>query len=136
MRRHVGSALLAAAGLLNTAPVLGALAPRKMYAAYGITPAGPDLEVVLRHRAVLFAVVGVSSVVAVFRPALRPIAIGANAISFGGFLALVIADGSVGPGLMRVAAVDVAGLIVLGAGAALLRDEHAVERGRSVVASR
>ena len=136
MRRHAGSALLAAAGLLNTAPALGALAPRKMYAAYGITPAGLDLEVVLRHRAVLFAIVGVGLVVAVFRPALRPIAIGANAISFGSFLALVIADGSVGPGLMRVAAVDVAGLIVLGAGAALLRDEHAVEQGRSVVESR
>ncbi|MGW0639541.1 hypothetical protein [Nocardia salmonicida] len=136
MRRHAGSALLAAAGLLNTAPVLGALAPRGMYAAYGITPAGPDLEVVLRHRAVLFAIVGVGLVVAVFRPALRPIAIGANAISFGSFLALVIADGSVGPGLMRVAAADIAGLIALGAGAALLRDEHAVEQGRSVVESR
>ncbi|MEV0542868.1 MULTISPECIES: hypothetical protein [Nocardia] len=136
MRRHAGPALLAAVGLLNTAPAVGAIAPQGMYAAYGITPAGPDLEVVLRHRAVLFAIVGVILVVAVFRPALRPIAIGANAISFGSFLALVIADGSVGPGLMRVAAVDIAGLIMLGAGAALLRDEHAVEQGRSVVASR
>ncbi|WP_194828134.1 phosphopantetheine adenylyltransferase [Nocardia sp. XZ_19_231] len=136
MRRHAGLALLAAVGLLNTAPALGAIAPTGMYAAYGITPAGPDLEVVLRHRAVLFAVIGAGLVVAVFRPALRPIAIRANAISFASFLALVIADGSVGPGLMRVAAVDVAGLVVLGAGAALLRDDRAVEQERSVVVSR
>ncbi|MEV0247185.1 hypothetical protein AB0H76_11400 [Nocardia sp. NPDC050712] len=124
MRRHVGRALLAGAGLLNTAPALGAVAPQSMYAAYGITPAGRDLEVVLRHRAILFAVVGLGLLVAVFRPALRPIAVGANAISFGGFLVLALAGGPVGPGLTRLVAFDVAGLAALGLGTALLRDER------------
>lgn len=136
MRRHAGLALLAVAGLLNTAPAVGAVAPQGMYAAYGIASAGRDLEVVLRHRAVLFAVLGVGLLVAVFRPALRPIAVRANAISFGSFLVLVIAGGPVGPGLMRVAAFDVAGLVALGVGVALLRDERAVEQGRLIAGRR
>ncbi|BDT93746.1 hypothetical protein IFM12275_37220 [Nocardia sputorum] len=128
MRRHVGRSLLAAAGLLNTAPAIGAVAPQGMYAAYGIAAADRDLEVVLRHRAVLFAVVGIGLLLAILRPALRPIAVCANAISFGGFLVLVIAGGPVGPGLMRVAAFDVVGLVALGVGVACLRDERPVER--------
>ncbi|QBS44287.1 phosphopantetheine adenylyltransferase [Nocardia sp. CS682] len=136
MRRHVGLALLAVAGLLNSAPAVGAVAPQGMYAAYGIAPAGRDLEVVLRHRAVLFAVLGVGLLVAVFRPALRPIAVRANAISMGSFLVLVVAGGPVGPGLVRVAAVDVAGLVALGVGVALLRGERAAEQVRSVGARR
>ncbi|MFQ6395700.1 hypothetical protein ACLMAJ_19820 [Nocardia sp. KC 131] len=136
MRRHAGRALLAIAGLLNTVPAIGAVAPQGMYAAYGIAPAGRDLEVVLRHRAVLFAVVGIGLLVAVFRPALRPIAVCANAISFGGFLVLVIVGGPVGPGPVRVAAFDVAGLVALGGGVALLRDERAVEQGHLVAGLR
>ncbi|MEU2033276.1 hypothetical protein [Nocardia amamiensis] len=136
MRRHAGRALLAAAGLLNTAPAIGAVAPQGMYAAYGIAAADRDLEVVLRHRAVLFAVVGIGLLLAILRPALRPIAVCANAISFGGFLVLVIVGGPVGPGLMRVAAFDVVGLVALGVGVACLRDERAVEQGRSIVGRR
>ncbi|MFE1591260.1 hypothetical protein [Nocardia sp. NPDC058705] len=132
MRRHAGLAMLTVAGLLNTAPAVGVVAPQGMYGAYGIAPAGPDLEVVLRHRAVLFAIVGVGLLVAVFRPSLRPVAVGANAISFGSFLVLAVAAGPVGTGLMRVAAFDVAGLAALGAGVLLLRTEPAVLRARSI----
>lgn len=136
MRRHAGLALLTVAGLLNTVPAVGAVAPQRMYVGYGIAPAGPDLEVVLRHRAVLFAVVGLGLLVAVFRPALRPAAVGANAISFGSFLVLVIAGGPVGTGLLRVAAFDVVGLAALGAGVLLLRNEPAVLPARSVAGTR
>lgn len=136
MRRHAGRALLAVAGLLNTAPAVGAIAPQGMYTAYGIAPAGRDLEVVLRHRAVLFAVLGIGLLVAVFRPALRPIAVHANAISFGSFLVLVIAGGSIGPELMRVAAFDIAGLVALGVGVAMLRNERAAEQVRLVTGGR
>ncbi|MFI9401885.1 hypothetical protein [Nocardia sp. NPDC052316] len=128
MRQHVGRALLAAVGVLNIAPALGAVAPQKMFAAYGIAAAGNDLEVVLRHRAVLFAVLGLGLLGSVLRPALRPIVLPANAISLGSFLLLVLAAGPVGPGLTRVAAVDVAALAALGAGAALLREQSAVQR--------
>ncbi len=124
MRRNAGRALLVFAGLLQTAPALGAVAPRGMYTAYGLAPAGRDLDVVLRHRAVLFAVLGVLLLLAVFRPGRRPVAVGANAISFGCFLILVLAGGPVGPGLARVAAFDVAGLAALGAGAVLLRKQR------------
>ncbi|WP_194818752.1 hypothetical protein [Nocardia sp. XZ_19_385] len=129
MRRLVGRALLAVTGLLNVVPAVGAVAPQGMYAAYGIAPAGRDLEVVLRHRAMLFAVLGAGLLVAVFRPAWRPFAVGANAISIGGFVVLVLVGGPVGPGLVRVAAIDVAALVALGASAVLLRAERAVEPG-------
>lgn len=119
--RHCGQALLVVAGLINTVPALGALSVGKAYAAYGISPGGPDVAVLLRHRAVLFAIIGIGLVVAAFRPNLRAVAIGANALSFAGFLAAVSAEHPVNAELARVAIVDIVGLAVLAGGTVLVR---------------
>ncbi|WP_280255173.1 hypothetical protein [Nocardia wallacei] len=119
--RQCGQALLVVAGLINTVPALGALSVGKAYAACGISPGGSDVAVLLRHRAVLFAIIGIGLVVAAFRPNLRAAAIGANAISFAGFLAVVSAEHPVDSELVRVAIVDLVGLAVLAGGTILVR---------------
>ncbi|WP_158726859.1 phosphopantetheine adenylyltransferase [Tomitella fengzijianii] len=121
--------MLVVAGLINTVPALGALSADMAYAAYGIEPGGSGTAVLLRHRGMLFGVIGIGLVAAAFRPDLRAAAVGANAISFAGFLALVLMEGPVNPEIARVAAVDTAALGVLACGAALLRsDEDDVRR--------
>lgn len=121
MRSHTwGRLLLGAAAVLNLLPAVAVLSVERAGAAYGIDPVGADLRLLLRHRGLLFAILGAALVVAVFRPRLRPAAIMANAVSMAGFVALLPTEGPVGQELLRVAAVDAGGLVLLAAAAALL----------------
>lgn len=52
------SGLLALVGLINLVPVVGALSSDGIATAYGVAVEGPDLTLLLRHRAVLFGIVG------------------------------------------------------------------------------
>ncbi|WP_431937852.1 hypothetical protein [Nocardia grenadensis] len=126
MRSHTwGRLLLGAAAVVNLLPAVAVLSVERASAAYGIDPVGADLRLLLRHRGLLFAILGVALIVAVFRPRLRPAAIVANAVSMAGFVALLPAEGPVGPELLRVAAVDAGGLVLLaGAAALLLRNQR------------
>ncbi|MGW6447507.1 hypothetical protein [Lentzea sp. NPDC055074] len=121
-RTRLGQALLVVAGLVNVAPGAGALAPESMRQAYGVEITGADLEVVLRHRAILLALVGVLAVVSAFRPALRPAAVTGNTISMGAFLLLVLTTPEVNQQVVRVAQVDAVALLVLAAGTVLARE--------------
>ncbi|MFD0360914.1 hypothetical protein ACFQZZ_05565 [Nocardia sp. GCM10030253] len=122
--RQWGHGLLVAAGLLNALPVIGAVSPWWARSAYGIEVVSRDVEVLLRHRGVLFAVVGVGLLVAVFRPHLRSAAVTANATSFASFIILVLAERPGNPSLVRIAWFDVAGLIALAVGFALVTPRH------------
>ena len=120
-RTRLGQALLVVAGLINVLPGAGAVSPGSMRPAYGVDITGETTEVLLRHRAVLLALVGVLAIVSAFRPVLRPAAITGNAISMGAFLLLVLSTPALSPQVVRVAQVDAAALLVLAAAAVLLR---------------
>jgi hypothetical protein len=121
-RQRAARAMLVAAGLLNLAPGVGAVAPALAGKAYDVDIAGPDLETLMRHRALLLAVVGGLAVTAAFRPHLRAAAVTTSAVSFGGFTALAMTTAGLNGALTRVAMADVAGLLVLAAGALLGRE--------------
>ncbi|MEV6427562.1 hypothetical protein [Nocardia sp. NPDC051463] len=118
--RRCGSGLLVAAGLLNVVPMLGAISPHWDRSAYGIDAVSGDVEVLLRHRGLLFGIVGVGLVVAVYLPHLRNAAMTANATSF---IILVLAQPSGNSSLDRIAWFDVAGLIALAIGFAFVTRE-------------
>jgi hypothetical protein len=120
IRWRLGQGLLVAAGLINVLPGAGAVSPAWLRSAYGVDIAGADLETLMRHRAVLLALVGATTAVSAFRPHLRPAAAAACAISFGTFLLLALTTPSLNQQLLRVAHVDAAALLVLSAGMALL----------------
>lgn len=102
-------------------PGAGAVSPEWMRAAYGIDVAGADLEVLLRHRAILLALVGAFAIVSAFRPALRPAAITGNTVSTGTFLLLALTTPALNHQLVRVAQVDAVALLVPASAAVLLR---------------
>ena len=108
------------AGLVNFAPITGMLSADMLASAYGITAPDGDLLILLRHRALLFGIVGGLLLVAAFRRHLQPAAIVAGMVSMIGFIALVLMDGGHGDKLQRLVLIDIGAVVAL-ALAAFLR---------------
>ncbi|ALG08319.1 hypothetical protein [Kibdelosporangium phytohabitans] len=115
----IGRGLLVIAALINMLPGLGAVSVTFAQSAYGVEISGPDMTVLMRHRATLFAVLGACLLVSVFRPHLRTAAVTANAVSLGGFVFLVTTTTPANASIQRIAWIDVVGLVILALGAAL-----------------
>ena len=99
--------MLVLVGLMQLPPVLGLFGVAKMEAAYGVAIAGPDLAVLMRHRALMFGLLGGTILLALFLPALRPWALGLALLSAGGFVALAWATPGHNVNIARVAWIDV-----------------------------
>ncbi|MBU6365363.1 MAG: phosphopantetheine adenylyltransferase [Gemmatimonadetes bacterium] len=115
--RHLVSAMLAVVGLIHLLPAVGALGAARLEALYGIPVAEPNLAILLRHRAVLFGVLGVFLLVAAVRPAWQPAALAAGFVSVLSFLALAWSVGGTNAQLARVVTADVVALACLVVGA-------------------
>lgn len=111
--KHLVGAAYAAVGLLHLYPALGVLGPRRLEALYGVPVNSPDLELLLRHRAVLFGLLGVLLLAAAWRPSLRGVAVVAGLVSMGSFVMLALPLGHHGPLLERVFRADAVGCAVL-----------------------
>lgn len=120
-----GKILLTGVAALNALPAVAIFSVDRACAAYGLEPVDGDLRLILRHRGVLFALLSGGLLVALFRPQLRKAALGANAVSMAAFVLLLPLDHPVGPGVLRVAALDLVGLAVLAGASVLLRERDA-----------
>lgn len=112
MKALVGALLLAAAAV-NLAPVVGVLSNQRLRWLYGVEVDDANLAVLLRHRAVLFAIVGALLAVSAFAPSLRGLAIAAGLLSMVSFVAIAAIVGGINPQLQRVVRVDVAASVAL-----------------------
>lgn len=126
--RALATALLLLAALANLLPVLGVLSTARLESLYGVLLQDPDLAILMRHRAVLFAIVGGLLGAAAFHPPLRSLAIAAGLVSMLSFVAIAGLVGDYNPQLRRVVLVD--GIASLGLVAAALLDYFAVTDGR------
>ncbi len=116
--RHFVSAMLVTVGIIHLLPVAGALGDAQLTALYGIAFSEPNLAILMRHRAVLFGLLGVFLVFAAFRPSLQTAAFMAGFASVVSFLGLAWSVGGYSPQLGRVVTADIVALICLTAGAA------------------
>lgn len=108
---HLADALLVLVGVVNLVPgVAATLSLERTAAAYGIAVDGPDLAVVLRHRGVLLAIVGLALIAVPWWPEIRTAAIIAGVISMASYVAIVLAKPGVGQPLRKVMWVDVGAL--------------------------
>ena len=78
--------LVLVAAAINLAPLLGAFAPDRMTALYGVNLDDPNLQILMRHRAVLFGLVGGVLLGAAFHPPLRTLGYTAGFASMLSFL--------------------------------------------------
>lgn len=115
--RYVVSAMLVVAGVIHLLPLSGVLGSERLASLYGLPFNEPNLAILMRHRAVLFGLIGSFLLFAAFQPALQSIAIVGGIISVVSFLYLAWAVGSYNPKIGRVFLVDVIVLICLVIGA-------------------
>ncbi len=112
MRQFV-AAMLVAVAVIHLLPVAGVLGDAQLGALYGIAIAEPNLSILMRHRAMLFAILGMFLLLAAFRPSWQWPAIGAGLASVMSFLWLAIATGGYNAPIARVVTADVVALVCL-----------------------
>lgn len=100
------SALFLLAGVVNLLPLVGVLSADRLAALYGVQIRNPTLLILMRHRAVLFGIIGLLLVTAAFRPGLQPAALLAGLVSMLSFILLAFLVGEYSPVLRRVIVID------------------------------
>ena len=117
MRFLVPAALLVVAAI-HLLPLIGVISGSRVASLYGIVVNDPNLEILLRHRAVLFGLLGVFIAYAAFQPHLRTLALVAGAVSIATFLALAFSVGGYNSAISTVVKADLVAAAALALGAA------------------
>ncbi len=113
MASHLLRAGLLVAALIHLLPVLGVLGAGRLQGLYGIPVEGADLEILLRHRAVLFGLLGAFLALSAFRAELHALGLVAGWVSVLAFLALAWSTPGYNAALSRVVQADVVALAAL-----------------------
>ncbi|MCG8408928.1 MAG: hypothetical protein MI923_27295 [Phycisphaerales bacterium] len=106
-----GSMLIVA--IIHLLPISGALGVERLNALYGTPITDPNLEVLMRHRAVMFGILGAYFAYAAFVPLHQPAAFLAAFVSVGSFFYLVYAVGGTNDALRTVVIADVVAAVAL-----------------------
>ena len=117
--RYLVSASLVLAGIIHLLPLPGLLGAERLAALYGLDFSEPSLSILMRHRAVLFGLLGAFLVLAAFRPTLQPLAFIAAFVSVLSFLLLAWLSGGYNAQVGRVVIADIVALVALVIGAAV-----------------
>jgi hypothetical protein len=115
--RYVVSAMLIVVGVIHLMPLSGALGSERLAALYGLSFDQPDLAILMRHRAILFGLLGAFLLLAAFRTELQTIALVAGFVSVASFLYFAWSTGNYNAQIGRVVAADVVALACLVIGA-------------------
>jgi hypothetical protein len=75
------SLMLVIAGIIHVLPLAGVAGSERLAALYGLDFSDPNLAILMRHRAVLFGLLGFFLIYAAFRPSQQPMAFVAGLIS-------------------------------------------------------
>ena len=113
MKQKIYLLMIFIVGLINFLPVLGLFSVAQLSQAYGIEFNSNELEVLMRHRALLFGILGGFVFYSLFKPSLRAPALVMTGVSMIGFLLLGWIVGDVNDELIKIAVVDVVGIFCL-----------------------
>ena len=114
--RFLVPASLIVVGVIHLIPLSDALGVGRLNSLYGISITDSDLAILMRHRAVLFGLLGLFCFYAAVKPPLQFIALAAGAVSVGSFLYLAYATGGYNEELRRVFAADLVAAAFLAIG--------------------
>ena len=114
--KYLVPASLIVVGVIHLIPLSGVLSVGRLNTLYGISITDPDLSILMRHRAVLFGLLGLFCIYAAIKPQLHFIALTAGAISAGSFLYLAYATGGYNEELRRIFVADLVAAAFLAIG--------------------
>ncbi len=105
--------LLVLVGIIHLLPLSGVLGPQRLSNLYGIAFNEANLEILMRHRAVLFGLLGAFFVYTAFKPALQPLAFIAGFVSVISFIGLASTVGDYNESIRKVYFADIIAIISL-----------------------
>lgn len=120
------TALMLVVAAIHLLPITGFFGAQHLSALYRIDVDSPDLEILMRHRAVLFGILGAFFAYAAFVRAVQPIAFVGASVSLGAFFYLAAAVGNYGRPIRKVVLVDVVAVACLAAAVLLYAFGNAV----------
>jgi hypothetical protein len=106
-------ACLALAGIIHLLPLPGVLGAGQLTRLYGVSADDPNLEILLRHRAVVFGLLGALLIAAAFRPELRAVALIFGLASTVSFLLIAWGVGGYNAQVAHVVAADLVAVVLL-----------------------
>jgi hypothetical protein len=107
------SAMLVVVAIIHLLPLPGLLGSKRLAALYGLSFDEPNLAILMRHRAVLFGLLGLFLLAAAFKPEWQAIAFVGGFVSVLSFLYLAWSVGGYSAQVGRVVAADVVALVCL-----------------------
>jgi hypothetical protein len=114
---HVVTVSLVIAAVIHLLPLSGVIGVQRLELLYGTPIMDPNLEILMRHRAVLFGMLGMFLLFAAFRPQLQVPAFVLGSTSVLSFLWLAWSVGGYNAHIGRVFAADIVALVALVVGA-------------------
>lgn len=111
--RYLVSAMLVIVGIIHLLPLSGILGSERLSALYGISIQDANLVILMRHRAVLFGLLGAFLMFAAWQPAFQTIALIAGFVSVVSFLLLAWLGGGYNAEVGRVVIADIVALVCL-----------------------
>lgn len=118
--RFLISLSLLITGIIHLLPVTGVLGIEKLLMLYGTSFDDPSLAILMRHRAVLFGLLGALFIFAAFKPALQSLAFTFGFVSVLSFLWLAWSTGNYSDQVHRIVMADLVALACLTIGSASL----------------
>ena len=109
----LATVLICFAGLINFLPVIGVLSRSRLEALYDIRVEDSNYEILMRHRAVLFGIIGTLMIASAFNTTLRPAGYAAGFTAMLGYLVLAVIIPNHNTNIRRVAIVDIIATIAL-----------------------
>lgn len=116
---RVVTACIFLAGVINFLPLLGVISADRAASSYGVDLSDPTLELLIRHRAVLFGLLGGFMLLAAFRTELHWFAIIGGLASMVSFILLAWQIGDYSAKITPIIYADIAGSGLLLVAAAL-----------------
>ena len=112
--------LLVLAGIIHLLPVSGGLGVERLAVLYDVSLRDPNIAILMRHRAVLFGLLGLFLMYAAFQPSLQTLAIIAGLVSVVSFIAIAWSVGGYNESVRKVVIADITAIVAL-IGAGIIR---------------
>ena len=111
--RFILPIMLLVVGIIHILPLSGVLSAARLFELYGMTFDDPNLEILMRHRAVLFGLLGIFLICSAFMPNLQLPALIAGFLSVVSFLYLSYTVGGYNEQVNRIVIADKVALVCL-----------------------
>ena len=114
MSERIITGLLLVVAVIHLLPISGFFGSERLSALYGVDITNSNLQILMRHRAVLFGILGAFFAYAAFNPNLQVIAFIAALVSLTSFFFLSFSVGEFNEAIRKVVIADVVASICLG----------------------